>query len=69
MAKATDMSQHLVMRGKLKPGYGQVLTPAAIAFIAELERKFGPERRRLLALRAETQRRLDAGWKPDFLRG
>jgi malate synthase len=67
MTKATDLPQHLVMRGPLKPGYDQVLTPAAIAFIAELERKFGPERRRLLALRAETQRRLDGGWKPDFL--
>jgi malate synthase len=67
MAQTTDMPQHLVMRGPLKPGYDQVLTPAAIAFVAELERKFGPERRRLLALRAETQRRLDAGWKPDFL--
>ena len=66
MAKTTDMPQHLVMQGALKPGYDKVLTPAAIAFIAELERKFGPERRRLLARRADIQRRLDAGWKPDF---
>ena len=67
MAQTTDIPQHLVMRGPLKPGYDQVLSPAAIAFIAELDRKFGPERRRLLALRAETQCRLDGGWKPDFL--
>jgi malate synthase len=44
-----------------------VLTPEAIAFAAELERRFGAERQRLLACRAELQRRLDAGWKPDFL--
>jgi malate synthase len=63
----TDLPQHLVMRGELKPGYERVLTPAAIAFIAELERKFGPERRQLLGRRSEIQRRLDEGWKPEFL--
>jgi malate synthase len=67
MARATDLPQHLVMRGKLRPGYDEVLTPSALAFIADLQRKFGPERRRLLARRADTQRKLDAGWKPGFL--
>src|SRR5215469_13881599 len=67
MAKTTDMAQSVVLRGALRPGYDKVLTAEAIAFIAELERKFGPERRRLLARRADIQRRLDAGWKPDFL--
>src|ERR1700720_1538622 len=42
-------------------------TAEAIAFVADLERKFGPERRRILAPRAEIQRRLDSGWKPDSL--
>jgi malate synthase len=54
------------IRAALKPGYERVLTPASLGFIAGLERKFGPERNRLLALRAETQIRLDGGWKPDF---
>src|SRR6516225_6963108 len=67
MAKTNDAPQHLVMCGKLRPGYEKVLTPAAIAFIAELERKFGPKRRWLLARRADIQRRLDIGWRPDFL--
>ena len=57
----------VVVRGAMKPGYEQVLTPEAIAFAVELEREFGAERRRLLARRAEIQTRLDAGWKPDFL--
>jgi malate synthase len=48
-------------------GYEEILTPEAIGFAVELEREFGPERRRLLTRRAEVQRRLDAGWKPDFL--
>jgi hypothetical protein len=45
----SDMTERLVIRGKLRSGYGEVLTPAGVAFIAELEHKFGPERRRLLA--------------------
>src|SRR5215813_4708027 len=67
MAKTDDLPQHLVIRGELKPGYDKVMTPGAVAFIAELERKFGPVRRRLLARRADIQDRLDGGWKPDFL--
>jgi malate synthase len=51
----------------MRPGYEKVLTAEAIDFAAELQREFGAERRRLLARRGEIQRRLDAGWKPDFL--
>jgi malate synthase len=57
----------VVIRGAMRPGYEKVLTAEAIDFAVELEREFGAERRRLLARRAELQRRLDAGWKPDFL--
>ena len=51
----------------VKPEHLQILTPEAIAFVVELERKFGARRRELLAARAERQKRLDAGEKPDFL--
>ena len=51
----------------LRPEFARVLTPEALAFVIDLERKFGPERRRLLARRTEIQARIDAGWKPDFL--
>jgi len=54
------------IRAKIKPGYEKILTPEAVAFAVSLERRFGAERRRLLNLRAETQARLDAGWRPDF---
>ncbi|HTV90294.1 MAG TPA: malate synthase A [Stellaceae bacterium] len=57
----------VVVRGAMRPGWDNVLTTGALAFAAELEREFGPERRRLLARRGEIQCRLDAGWKPDFL--
>src|SRR5260221_2266339 len=52
--------------GRMSPGFETILTPEAIAFVAALERKFGAERRRLLAKRAEVQVKLDAGWKPEF---
>ncbi len=53
--------------GRIRPGYEKVLTPEALAFVVELQRKFGPERKRLLARRVEVQAKLDTGWKPDFL--
>ena len=61
------MTAGIVIRGAMRPGYENVLTPGAIDFAVELEREFRAERRRLLLRRAEVQRRLDAGWKPDFL--
>jgi malate synthase len=63
------MTAGVAIRGPMKPGYEKVLTPEATDFAVELEREFGAERRRLLARRAEIQRRLDTGWKPDFLPG
>ena len=54
----------------LGPSEGQVaeiLSPEALAFVAELQRRFGAARERLLAARVERQTRLDAGELPDFL--
>jgi malate synthase len=67
MAKTTNLPDGVVVCGAIEPGYEKVLAPEAVAFLAELERKFGAERRRRLAHRAEMQHRLDAGWKPGFL--
>jgi malate synthase len=66
MARTTDLPEGVVVSGAMRPGYENMLTPGAIAFVAGLERKFGAERRRLLDRRADIQHRLDAGWKPDF---
>jgi malate synthase len=45
----------------------RVLTPAALAFVADLERRFGPRRRELLARRKERDARIAAGAPFDFL--
>ncbi len=45
----------------------EILTPEALKFVVDLERRFGPRRRELLAARVERQKRLDAGERPDFL--
>ena len=49
------------------PSAARVLTPEALAFVADLERRFRPRRRELLAARRERQARLDRGERPDFL--
>ncbi|HUZ72422.1 MAG TPA: malate synthase A [Stellaceae bacterium] len=66
MAKAASLPQGVEIRAAMRPGYDGILTNDTLAFVAALERKFGAERRRLLALRAERQAQLDAGAKPDF---
>jgi len=45
----------------------RILTPEALAFVADLQREFGPTRLKLLAARAERQERITAGELPDFL--
>src|SRR5260221_7191053 len=49
------------------PAQERVLTPAALEFIVELQRRFNPGSVELLAGRRERQKRLDGGEKPDFL--
>jgi malate synthase len=53
--------------GRVTPEYAQILTPEAVAFAADLQRRFGGRRSELLARRAERQRDFDAGKLPDFL--
>ncbi|MGH9678320.1 MAG: malate synthase, partial [Candidatus Acidiferrales bacterium] len=53
--------------GALNSHTDQILTPDATKFVVELERRFGPRRRELLAARTERQARIDAGERPDFL--
>ncbi|HKF73630.1 MAG TPA: malate synthase A, partial [Stellaceae bacterium] len=65
IASTTPLGVQII--GRLKPGYDRVLTPEAVAFVVELQRKFGAERERLLRRRAEIQTRLDHGWKPGLL--
>ena len=43
-----------------------VLTDDAVEFLTQLERRFGPRRRELLAARQERAQRLRDGELPDF---
>ena len=63
---AIKLPPGLEIRANMRPGYETILSPEALEFLAQLERRFGPERKRLLAARAERQAQLDAGAKPDF---
>ena len=53
--------------GPISAGYDSVLSPDALAFLAAMERKFGQQRRDLLAYRIEVQAKIDGGWLPNFL--
>src|SRR6185436_17628633 len=45
----------------------ELLTPACLAFVLELARRYGPRVTQLLARRAFMQTRYDAGDRPRFL--
>jgi len=64
---ATTETNKAEVLGPVDGRAAEILTPEALAFVAKLQRRFDPERRRLLAARAERQARLDAGELPDFL--
>jgi len=67
MSRFVRQDHDLHLRGPAIRGQDDVLTPAALAFVAALNRRFRPERNRLLAARAERQSRFDAGALPEFL--
>ncbi len=59
----------VAIKGPLGARYTEILTPAALRFLAELHREFEAARERLLAARAEQQQRYDEGELPDFRAG
>ncbi len=48
--------------------YAAILTPEAVAFVADLQRTFNTRRKALLDARHERQKRIEGGEKPDFLK-
>ena len=56
----------VVVRGRIGPRYAEILSRDALAFLAELHRRFDGKRRDLLVTRSERQKRFDAGELPDF---
>lgn len=61
------MSKDYEIRGPMRPGYEQILSPEALSFVAELARLATPRIKALLQARRERQTRLDAGEGFDFL--
>ncbi len=57
----------VVIKGPLGPHYEDILTPEALAFLAELHRTFNGTRKSLLEARTLRQSKFDAGELPDFL--
>jgi malate synthase len=57
----------VVVRGETDGRAAELLTPAALSFVAALQRSFNPRREELLAARVERQAKLAAGELPDFL--
>ena len=57
----TTAETSLEIRGPMKEGYDQILTPEACAFVADLQATFGDRIRKLLQERKERQQRIDAG--------
>ena len=53
--------------GEIQDGFADILTVDALAFVAELHRRFNPRRKDLLERRHERQREFDQGRMPDFL--
>ena len=51
----------------VSPGFAEILTPAALDFVATLTRAFGSRREALLLRREQRQIELDAEQMPDFL--
>jgi malate synthase len=66
-ARTRVSAASISVRAPSRPGYESILTAAALGFVADLQRRFNPERVRLLARRVEVQARIDAGERPDFL--
>ena len=59
--------EQIEVRGPVEGRFAEILTPAAVEFVARLQREFNPVREELLRARAERQARLNAGELPDFL--
>ncbi len=62
-----NLPKGVQISGSVSTDFEKILAPAALEFVAALERKFGERRRVLLRNRAERQVLFDFGNKPDFL--
>ena len=64
--KERVLTQPAQVHGAPGPEHAAILTPDALAFLADLHRRFDARRVALLAARKLRQARFDAGELPDF---
>jgi malate synthase len=62
-----DVAANIQINGPVEGRAVEILTRDAVAFVADLHRRFDGRRRELLAARTARQARFDAGELPDFL--
>lgn len=67
MSNPSAYPEGVTITASVSPAFAEILTPAALAFVAKLHRTFDERRLALLQRRAERQAEFDAGKKPDFL--
>ena len=65
--KNYHLSEGVEILRKLSPEFEEILTPLALNFIAQLQRKFGKRRNELLQNRIKRQLEIDEGKTLDFL--
>src|SRR4051812_40973053 len=56
----------LSVKSPHNPTYESILTTDALAFLAQLHRRFTPALKNLLLEREEVQQKIDQGWRPGF---
>jgi malate synthase len=66
-AHTSTFTDGIEVIGPMTPGYDEILTPEAMAFVGKLNRAFNARRLALLERRAERQEAFDEGQMPDFL--
>ena len=66
MSELTVAMEGVEIKGELKNGYEEILTPEAIAFVVKLNRAFNGSRKELLDARQGRQAEIDNGKFPDF---
>ncbi|MDZ4835677.1 MAG: malate synthase A [Candidatus Melainabacteria bacterium] len=63
----TQAVGQIEVRGKLHDGFKEILSPEALAFVADLHTRFNPTREALLEKRTQRQKDINEGKYPDFL--
>lgn len=69
MPSDSPSTRSIVFTQPAEPSHAELLTPLAVAFLAELHRVFEPTRRAILQRRVLRQHVIDGGENPDFLPG